>query len=549
MSTEAEIARNTERAASIGAPVATPRPNLNAFLEELLGEQQRLQTPAARFAEQHSSLVARHTSLHAELIPLSAPGPGEQYAFEVDLDSCSGCKACVAGCHSLNGLDEEETWRDVGLVLGGNTKNPFQQTITSACHHCADPACANGCPVLAYEKDPVTGIVRHLDDQCIGCSYCILKCPYDVPKFNSRLGIVRKCDMCHGRLAEGEAPACVQACPTHAIKITKVSVSNAGPALQVSGFLPVTVAPEPSYTRPTTRYVTKRTLPFNLRPADAVALRLQPAHWPLVALLTLMAMAVGCSMVDKIFAPATPALAVAGWFAGAVGLAFSVLHLGQPTRAWRIFLGLRKSWLSREAVIFGAWFPLATVYTAVRLDWLPLVPGPFRMTLALGTAALGATGLFCSVMIYADTRRRFWRFASGAPRIFGSALTLGLASALAWAPTPTVAGALTVVMVVKLALEMRTLRPLDADDRDDDAPGPALQTARLLTGPLRRVFSGRIAAGLFVSLAPLLTLASHDSASLVNTFVLAAALAGELAERYLFFRAVDAPKMPGVPAP
>ena len=55
--------------------------------------------------------------------------------------------------------------------------------------------------MLAYEKDPVTGIVRHLDDQCIGCSYCILKCPYDVPKYSRARGIVRKCDMCHSRLA------------------------------------------------------------------------------------------------------------------------------------------------------------------------------------------------------------------------------------------------------------------------------------------------------------------------------------------------------------
>ena len=48
-------------------------------------------------------------------------------------------------------------------------------------------------------------VVRHLDDQGIGCSYCIMKCPYDVPKFSERLGIVRKCDMCANRLAAGEA--------------------------------------------------------------------------------------------------------------------------------------------------------------------------------------------------------------------------------------------------------------------------------------------------------------------------------------------------------
>ena len=57
---------------------------------------------------------------------------------------------------------------------------------------------------MAYDKDPETGIVRHLDDQCIGCQYCVLKCPYDVPKYSERLGIVRKCDMCVGRLRAGE---------------------------------------------------------------------------------------------------------------------------------------------------------------------------------------------------------------------------------------------------------------------------------------------------------------------------------------------------------
>jgi formate dehydrogenase iron-sulfur subunit len=81
----------------------------------------------------------------------------------------------------------------------------------------------NGCPVLAYEKDAKTGIVRHLDDQCIGCQYCVLKCPYEVPRYSSRLGIVRKCDMCANRLSVGEAPACVQSCPSAAIKITVVA--------------------------------------------------------------------------------------------------------------------------------------------------------------------------------------------------------------------------------------------------------------------------------------------------------------------------------------
>src|SRR5438046_521299 len=217
-------------------PPAPPSRSVQAFLDELLAEQQRLDTPVARFTTAHDEdPSSRLSAFSSQLIPLSKPKPGEQYAFEVDLDSCTGCKSCVAACHSLNGLDDTETWRDVGMLVSSEPRHPFTQTITTACHHCADPACLNGCPVLAYEKDPVTGIVHHLDDQCIGCSYCILKCPYDVPKFSSRLGIVRKCDMCHGRLAHGEAPACAQACPTSAIRIVNVAVP---PPLRMDGGAP-----------------------------------------------------------------------------------------------------------------------------------------------------------------------------------------------------------------------------------------------------------------------------------------------------------------------
>ena len=114
---------------------------------------------------------------------------------------CTACKACVSACHSLNGLDDDEIWRNVGTIYGGTPSEPYQQTVTTACHHCVEPGCLEGCPVMAYEKDKATGIVRHLDDQCIGCEYCLLKCPYDVPKYSSRRGIVRKCDMCYHRLA------------------------------------------------------------------------------------------------------------------------------------------------------------------------------------------------------------------------------------------------------------------------------------------------------------------------------------------------------------
>src|SRR5687767_7360329 len=158
-----------------------------SLVEELLADQQSL-TAVEQFSRAHDEHALAAGARYRNLIPLEAPRPGEQYAFEVELDKCSGCKACVTACHSLNGLDDNETWREVGLLInepkrrrngfgGTSSTNPYSidqsrtspacitQHVTTACHHCVDPACLNGCPVLAYEKDPVTGIVRHLDDQ------------------------------------------------------------------------------------------------------------------------------------------------------------------------------------------------------------------------------------------------------------------------------------------------------------------------------------------------------------------------------------------------
>ena len=133
------------------------RSDLSDLLTKVLQEQQTLRTPVALFAEEYDSKYFRQRFSH--LIPLSKPNLGEQYGFEVNLDACTGCKACVAACHSLNGLDDNESWRDMGLLVG-TRKQPYLQTVTTACHHCAEPACADGCPVLAYDKDAVTGIVQ-----------------------------------------------------------------------------------------------------------------------------------------------------------------------------------------------------------------------------------------------------------------------------------------------------------------------------------------------------------------------------------------------------
>src|SRR5215472_4411972 len=304
------------------------------LIEDLLHEQQLL-TPIARFSRKHESGdLPAQAKYYQDLVPLSEPKEGEQYAFAVDLDACTGCKACVTACHNLNGLDDEETWRDVGVLFGGTPAEPFQLTVTTACHHCVDPACMNGCPVNAYDKNPKTGIVRHLDDQCIGCSYCILKCPYDVPKYSKKRGIVRKCDMCSSRLAVGEAPACVQACPNEAIRITIVDKQQiAAERKQKKGFLPS--APDSDYTLPTTQYFTSKDLPSNLRPADFYKIKPEHSHLPLVVMLVLTQLSVGAlslGIILRLLFPAdllgaiTPFDSLVAVLLGLVALGASTMH-------------------------------------------------------------------------------------------------------------------------------------------------------------------------------------------------------------------------------
>ena len=172
------------------------------------------------------------------------------------------------------------------------------QHVTTACHHCLDPACMHACPVEAYEKDPVTGIVEHLDDQCFGCQYCTLACPYEAPKYSRSKGIVRKCDMCSDRLADGEAPACVQSCPNGAIAIRVVDVEQVIEESETHLFVPG--APEPALTLPTTAYRTERALPRNMVPADYHTVRPEQAHWSLILMLALTQLSVGAFLVERL---------------------------------------------------------------------------------------------------------------------------------------------------------------------------------------------------------------------------------------------------------
>jgi Fe-S-cluster-containing dehydrogenase component/DMSO reductase anchor subunit len=573
--------------APAGAAVRSPRlrvadsgggPARERLVESLLREQRTL-TAVERFSRFHARAGAdRREGLYSDLLPLEAPRPGQQYAFEVDLDACTGCKACVAACHNLNGLDEDEVWRTVGVLHGGTPEAPAQRTVTTSCHHCVEPACLAGCPVRAYEKDRVTGIVKHLDDQCIGCQYCTFMCPYDAPKYSRRQGIVRKCDMCSSRLAAGEAPACVQGCPNGAIRIRVIDQTQAIEASEAGAFLPG--APAPDHTMPTTVYRTARPAPANLLPADFYRSSPEHAHLPLVGLLVLTQLAVGTFAVGAVWKrllglaepgalPFAHAAAAAGF--AVVALFVSALHLGRPLGAWRAFLGLGTSWMSREILGFGAFVGAALAYTAaLGADRGPLVPGletlaRARAPLEVAVLVTGLAGVMSSVMIYGATRRSHWRASLTGPKFLGTAVVLGLATtnAIGWvaalalretgsAVSDAAARGLLVSLMIasgtKLVLEAASFANLRGR-----AHTVMKRVAILMVRDLRVVTGLRFACGALGGLAlPLLWLGAGRAldrptpgGAALAIVMLALVAAGELLERYLFFAAAPPSRMPG----
>jgi formate dehydrogenase iron-sulfur subunit len=522
--------------------IAEPR----TLIDDLLAEQQRL-TVVERFARKHErGQLPVQTRHYRDLIPIEKPRAGEQYAFAVDLDACTGCKACVSACHSLNGLDDDEIWRNVGMIHGGTVAEPYQQTVTTACHHCVDPACLNGCPVMAYEKDAATGIVRHLDDQCIGCQYCILKCPYDVPKYSKKRGIVRKCDMCYSRLVADEAPACAQACPNSAITIRTVSKKDVVALTKPEDRL-LPGAFTSDYTKPTTTFETRKPPPVNARPGDAHRLHLQHAHWPLIWMLVLTQLAAGmfvnlstaAFITPDAFAQIKALTSVVASMVLALGLGISVLHLGRPLGAWRAFLGLRTSWMSREIAAFGILTPIAVAFTGA--CWSPRFS---NCTVPLGwiTALLAIIGIFCSAMIYIDTRRAFWNAGMTFTRFFGTSALLGtaaLAAVLGWSGQD-VRMLMAITTIIGLALA--TCEIIAGMRGFREGSRSSLTLWRLLR-PLVIARAIVIAAA---TLAGMAAICGGGVASAVwATIFLLLSFSSQMIERYCFFTAVDAPRMPG----
>ncbi len=169
----------------------------------------------------------------AEALPLEA----DQAATGVLVDTtlCVGCRGCEAACaesHHLPGPERPgderifDSARSTGTevftvvnrasVAGPDGESRYAKT---QCFHCVSPGCASACPVRALEKTPEGPVIYHRG-RCMGCRYCMISCPFGVPKYeyDKAVPYVRKCDFCAERQADGLAPACASVCPTGALE-------------------------------------------------------------------------------------------------------------------------------------------------------------------------------------------------------------------------------------------------------------------------------------------------------------------------------------------
>lgn len=153
----------------------------------------------------------------------------------VDTTRCVGCRACEAACSEANTLAEPVLLGDERVFATTRDTDQYHLTVVNRfehvggvapvrfvkkqCMHCIDPSCVSACPARALEKTE-DGAVTYRGSRCLGCRYCMMACPFDVPKFEYEKAVpyIKKCSFCAERQANGQPPACAEVCPSGALQ-------------------------------------------------------------------------------------------------------------------------------------------------------------------------------------------------------------------------------------------------------------------------------------------------------------------------------------------
>jgi DMSO reductase iron-sulfur subunit len=307
-------------------------------------------------------------------------------SFVFDANTCTGCQACQLACVIENDLEPESGWRQVHTFNERRLPGIPLFHLSLACNHCAEPACLEACPALVYSRDTATGAVLIDRDRCIGCRYCSWACPYDAPRFDAARGVMTKCTFCNDRIHAGLQPACVDLCPTTALRFDRLSEpeitndvegfprSDLRPAIRIVPLREHRQEPEPSAAPE---------MPFRIEPHAAIRPKVSlRSEWSLVVFTLLGAVLFALATAAVAGGPEIHPLTFAA--TAAAGMALGSAHLGRKKRAWRAVLGVARSWLSREIVCFSVFAAVGTAY----LIWMPDNRVSGGITLLLGVATL-----------------------------------------------------------------------------------------------------------------------------------------------------------------
>jgi DMSO reductase iron-sulfur subunit len=411
--------------------------------------------------------------------------------FVLDLDRCTGCAACVVACNNENEVADGLSWRRIHTFNQQRLATAPVFHLSLACNHCLEPACLHNCPANAYTKDPSTGVVLIDQDSCMGCRYCAWVCPYEAPRYNSEVGVMEKCTFCEHRLRDNRSPACVTACPTEALRFERQGDPSPvhHPGFPETGLRPaIRVVGSRRRTAPD---MTAALIAVNaLSPQSRIGWSGLKSEWSLWFFTSVATLLVAWFVTAAESGRAIPFPVFAG--AGALAMAVSALHLGRISRIWRAMLNLRRSWVSREVVLFSTFFAAACA-SALR----PEVTSSVKWVIA----AVGFAALYAMDMVYRIRGQPVLTVPHSAMAMLTAAFYIGILTAnpvLLW---PSV----TVKLVLYLA---RRERPV---------PGGTLLT------PVR----------IGVGILPALALAATGSVPVATAMF--GAVIGELIDRAEFY--------------